>query len=196
MRRILTQNRICAITEHLLTLANIPLRFWNVALKKITHQETGEKFQPLLHSIHDVVNAGNGYLLRGAFQTGKTSMAVLFGKEVIRRGGIVTFIPAHAYMGIEINNKRVSGAEDTISERVQRSNLLIIDDLGSEVKGKSGVSMSMFEGLLRTAYNNKTTVIATTNLNTDEIKKQYSPAVCSLITCLLTPMKITNEQWS
>ena len=132
-------------------------------------------------SIHERVNNGDGLLIHGVLSTGKTAMAVLFAKEVIRRGGVITFIPMSDFMDIKVKDLKVKGEEETIMERVHRSHLVILDDLGTETFGKNANGLAALEGILRSIYNNKASVIVTSNRLSAELAKEYPSSIVSLL---------------
>lgn len=196
VRRKLTKERVSTVSRFLLEAANVPFRYWDVKFKLIKDEEVRDTFRPLLVNVHEQMNAGKGYLLTGPAGSGKTSMSVLFAKEVMRRGGVVTFIPAAEFVEIMISQTRIPGQDETLVQRIRRSHLLVLDDLGAEVSGSTGNIMSMLENLVRRAYNSKVSLISTTNLLPKEMVSRYTPTFYSVLNrmCDVTPM--VNKQWS
>jgi len=195
MRRWLTEEKLSKVSRSLLRAANVPLRFWDAKFKLIKDQEVREVFEPMLASVHEMVNEGRGLLLCGPLSGGKTALSVVFAKEVIRRGGVVTFIPVDKFMDIVINNVRMKGEDETLMQRIDRSHLVILDDLGTEAFKKMGAGTAMLESLVRQLYNNKASLIVTSNKSVEEIKEDYTPSLFSLIQRMLSDYGVENNQW-
>ena len=122
-------------------------------------------------------NSGN-LLLVGGTGLGKTFLSACIARAVADRGYSVVYETAgHLFSNLE--QAKFGGGEEARKE-VQKYNacdLLILDDLGTEMPGQF-VTAALY-GLLndRILYNKP--MVISTNLNVDEISRRYSPQIAS-----------------
>ncbi len=180
MRDKIAKKRAVVVTKQHLKWANIPLRYWNASAKLLS-TEGKEHLMALLPSLDALVNSGTGFWIQGEYETGKTSLAVVIAKEVIRHGGVVTFIPAVRMMDYLVQNIHVEGQEETILERCERSNLVIFDDLGAESYSNSPNGQAALESLFRRFYDALISVIFTTNLTAKTYSERYPTGVQTML---------------
>lgn len=176
MRDKISKARGVTVTKSHLLWANIPLRYWQSTVNKASVEACAflKEFFPVMDKW---INSGDGLMFHGEYATGKSSLAVIVAKEVIRHGGIVTFIPAARLMDYIVKDMRVAGQEETILERAARSNLVLLDDLGSETFSSGPAGAACLEGTLRQWYDNLISVLFTTNLSYDAIEKRYQSGI-------------------
>ncbi|MDY4221995.1 MAG: ATP-binding protein [Candidatus Faecousia sp.] len=122
-------------------------------------------------------NSGN-LLFVGGTGLGKTFLSACIARAVADRGYSVVYETAgHLFSNLE--QAKFGGGEEARKE-VQKYNacdLLILDDLGTEMPGQF-VTAALY-GLLndRILYNKP--MVISTNLNVDEISRRYSPQIAS-----------------
>ena len=106
-------------------------------------------------------------LLMGTPGTGKTHLSAAIARMVSDKGYSVVYDTAsHVFAGFEQEKFNRDSEEDRMNnEGVMKADLLIIDDLGTEM---------LTEFVKATLYT-----IINTNLNPEDFEKHYSPAIAS-----------------
>ena len=127
-------------------------------------------------------NFGKDYknlLLVGGTGLGKTHLSTAVAKSVIERGFSVVYeTSANMFADFEDDRfrDRFSGDEKK-STRYMECDLLIIDDLGTEVI--SNFTVSCLYNIINTRINKRLPIIFNTNLNSHEIRKIYNDRITS-----------------
>lgn len=126
---------------------------------------------------HFSTGAGN-LLLFGATGLGKTHLALAIGSAVGLQGYSVCYETAISLFD-KLQKARFTPNEDTISQadRLENCNLLIIDDLGTEMPGQF-VTAALY-GLLNQRLLSGKPMIITTNLTVEETSARYSAQIAS-----------------
>ncbi len=125
-------------------------------------------------------NTYNNFILTGAPGLGKTHLSTAVAQTVIDRGYDVLYVSAVSMMS-DFEQKRfgngtgLSSLNDT--SRYQECDLLIIDDLGTEVVNK--FTQSYFYEVINTRINIHKCTIINTNLSFAEIQSLYSERISS-----------------
>ena len=124
-------------------------------------------------------NAGN-LLFVGGTGLGKTFLSACIARAVADRGYSVVYETASHLFG-KLEQARFNSTEETRREAAKFTDcdLLIIDDLGTEMPGQF-VTASLYSLLNDRLLMNKPMVIST-NLNVDEMTRRYSPQIASRI---------------
>ena len=124
-------------------------------------------------------NFGKGNLLFiGGTGLGKTFLSACVAREVADRGYSVAYESAgHLFLKLEKNRFSPDEESEAAVQRLQNSDLLIIDDLGTELPGNF-VTASLYNLVNDRLLSGKPMVIST-NLNIDEIARRYSPQIAS-----------------
>ena len=106
------------------------------------------------------------------------SLALAIGYAVGEQGYSVCYETA-ASLFSKLERARFSHSEEAMeqSEKIETCDLLIIDDLGTEMPGQF-VTAALY-GLLNQRLLEGKPMVITTNLNVDETAKRYSPQVAS-----------------
>lgn len=121
--------------------------------------------------------AGN-LLFNGGTGLGKTHLALSIGRVVGDMGYSVGYETAVSlFAKLEQAKFNPSDENRRAAEKLEQYDLLIIDDLGTEMPGQF-VTAALY-GLLNTRLMAGKPMIITTNLNVDEAGKRYSPQIAS-----------------
>jgi len=117
-------------------------------------------------------------LLSGGTGLGKTHLALAIGKAVGEMGYAVTYETAVSLFA-KLEQDKFNSTEETrrAVEKLEKCDLLIVDDLGTEMTGQ--FTTSALYGLLNTRLMTKKAMVITTNLNVDDASKRYSPQIAS-----------------
>lgn len=129
------------------------------------------------YAMQFTANAGN-LLFIGGTGLGKTYLAMCIAKTVAAGGFSVVYESA-----IDLFNKleraKFAPSEDTLREvqRIEGADLLVVDDLGTEMPGQF-VTAALY-GLLNGRLLGGKPMVITTNLNVEEAGKRYSAQIAS-----------------
>jgi len=129
---------------------------------------------------HQFGKKAENLLLFGAPGLGKTHLSAAIAREVSAEGWSVVYDTAsHVFERFE-NQKfgREDGAENDV-ERILNCDLLILDDLGTEMT-TSFVQSALYT-IINTRLIEKKSTILSTNLMPSEIGRRYSPQTASRI---------------
>lgn len=125
---------------------------------------------------------GKNLALMGATGLGKTHLSTAIAKRVMKNGGSVIYESAPNILGDFQYERFGRGYTDVSPVRTDKyfdADLLIIDDLGSEVTGSFTVS-TMYT-LINTRLNNRMAMLINTNLSPKELTDRYDQRITSRI---------------
>lgn len=126
--------------------------------------------------------AGSGNLaFFGGTGLGKTHLSTAVAKKVIESGYDVMYVTAIGMIS-DFEYRRFGSADTTDVSPTTRyfdCDLLIIDDLGTEISNQ--FSVSTLYSVINTRLNTKKSMILSTNLNTEEFRKRYWDRITSRV---------------
>jgi len=148
----------------------------------------------LLHK-DKVVDRGLGLLFYGASGRGKTMVANLILKELIR-DGFSCFGTTFAQT-IDAFTAGWHNPDDKrwFAEKFMHSEVLLLDDLGREFKTKNSLPQSTFDNILRTRVQEGRSTFLTTNMSLRELESGYGGAVLSLLKESSLPVEFTGDDF-
>lgn len=120
------------------------------------------------------------YLLFGPTGLGKTHLSTSVAKHVIDRGFDVLYVTAVGMVGdFEAKRFGTGSGDGSVrdTERYYRSDLLIIDDLGTEVVNQ--FTLSCLYDVINSRINNRKCTFINTNLTRKDIEAKYSERITS-----------------
>ena len=136
-------------------------------------------------------------LIYGATGLGKTFLANCISKELLESGHTVLYLSANEFFDEILHTYKMTWDEETrdevapLYEYVYNSDLLIIDDLGTEVL--SGfVKSQLFEIMNKRLIAKRSTII-TTNLSLKTIQDRYNERIISRIAKSYTLFPLYGE---
>ena len=117
-------------------------------------------------------------LLNGGTGLGKTHLALAIGKAVGEMGYSVCYETAVSLFA-KLEQDKFASSEETrrATEKLETCDLLIVDDLGTEMTGQ--FTTSALYGLLNARLMSRKAMVITTNLNVEDASKRYSPQIAS-----------------
>lgn len=139
----------------------------------------------------DTFPCGNNLFFSGKPGLGKTHLSLAIGGALIEKGYSVIYSPAQNIIDAILKERfSYSDGEDVITA-VNECDLLILDDLGTEIS--TSASASVVYNIINTRIlENKSTIIST-NLDADGIEKKYDPRVLSRIIGHYTKRTLLGE---
>lgn len=130
---------------------------------------------------HLRVPRGTGFILSGSYGTGKTMAATLLLKDLVKAG-----YPCYSTTFTGMVQQFTAGWKDPSEEKwfqrkIKRSHILLIDDVGKEMKTRTNMAESIFDDVLRSRIQEGRPTFITTNLTLEELGEGYGGAVFSLM---------------
>ncbi len=157
-----------------------------------------EKFTKAVQICQNFVKSFNkdyrNLFFYGTVGTGKSFLSCCIAKELIDIGNLVIYFSASQLFDIlskSTFDKDSAEAASGISEDICNCDLLIIDDLGTELTN-AFVSSQLFSCLNNRHLRKKATII-TTNLSLGELRDRYSDRIFSRITSNYDICKLTGR---
>ena len=122
---------------------------------------------------------GIGMTFSGPYGTGKTMVAALVAKDLVKLG-VPTHLTTYAAM-VEMFAAGWRSREDQawFERKVVDTKVLVLDDIGKEMK--TALSETTFDHVMRARASNLRPTILTTNLTEKEINGRYGGGALSLL---------------
>lgn len=127
------------------------------------------------------VSRGVGLLLYGSFGSGKTLAMNLLIKQLIHKGYDCYATTFASMIELFASGWRSPEEQKWYQRKVVQTDVLLLDDLGRELRTDSKLSESTFDDVLRTRVQTGKVTFITTNLSPGEMKRGYGSAVLSLL---------------
>lgn len=127
------------------------------------------------------VGRGVGLILRGDVGTGKTFAATMLLKDLVRRGYDCYSVTFSSMIEMFTAAWRSDEERRYFQRRVVHSDVLLLDDLGKELRRKNALSESTFDDVLRRRVMAGRPTFITTNLTQREMSEGYGKAILSLL---------------
>ena len=188
-------NKMCACMKEALTLAGIEnsgfaslireQSFENFSLdyyvQNLKNHEIMRRNVEFLKAYAEDFNEKNAssILMMGGTGLGKTHLSSAVARRIIEKGKDVFYTGAiDLFSAFEVQRfKSYSNEPNELIERYFECDLLIIDDLGTEMINQ--FSVSTLYNLLNDRLSRRKPTIVSTNLSTEEIQKKYTDRITS-----------------
>jgi len=175
--------------ERLLSDANIPQRYRRAQLDQVR----GDSTWWLGAAVEDAdawLGRGYGYFIHGPNNTGKSSAAALLAMDAIKRCERVTWLAVRDVPGVRF---REGPRETALHERLYQSDLLVLDDIGSETYRREGAGGGALEAVIRILYDRDRSVVYTSNASWEQFRGAYAgvPSLVSVVTRQVWPVSMT-----
>jgi DNA replication protein DnaC len=138
-----------------------------------------KNYDKLKKYVDNFENDKTNFLLVGGTGLGKTHLSTSVAKELVDRGYFVVYeIAQNIFADFESDyfRDRFSDTE-MLSERYLECELLIIDDLGTEIV--TNRSLSYLYNIINTRLNKNLPIIINTNLSGKDLEKLYNERIFS-----------------
>lgn len=141
------------------------------------------------------LDRGMGLLIHGGVGTGKSMLSHLVLKDLVRHD---VDCYATTFAGtIEAFTSTWGNREQKawFAEKFMYSKVLLLDDLGKEMRSNNNLAQSTFDNILRTRVHEGRPTILNTNLTPRELGHGYGGAVLSLLKGASMRVEITGEDY-
>jgi DNA replication protein DnaC len=153
-----------------------------------------DQVRAFVAELDERLDAGRGLWLMGGTGTGKTTLAMLASKAALEAGRSVAI---YSLPKLLARIRRTYDAEpggDSYSaffERLTSVDLLHIDDIGAEKK--SDWVLEQLYALVNERYEEKRSVVITSNFDGAELEAQIGPRIVSRLTEMTEPLPLYGE---
>lgn len=141
-------------------------------------------------------NVSGSLLLQGGTGLGKTYLSACIARVVAKKGFSVCYDSASSALDAFERQKfsrdaAEAQAADTRVKRMLSCDLMILDDLGTEML--TPISQSALYTLINTRLNQGLRTVISTNLTSEELEKRYSPQISSRIEGEFIPLPFVGQ---
>ncbi|OBA64948.1 hypothetical protein A5647_24875 [Mycobacterium sp. 1100029.7] len=151
--------------------------------------------QAYIRGHSDYVDRGLGLLFTGARGVGKTMLATLVLKELIRAGYKCHYATYSSAMELYTAGWRDRDQKRRFDQLLLRKQVLLLDDMGREAKSSNNIQESTFEHILRYRVQSCRPTILTTNLDFGDLKESYGASAMSLLTEQSMVLEMTGNNF-
>jgi DNA replication protein DnaC len=148
----------------------------------------------LVDSDQMLVN-GMGLIMTGPYGTGKTMLASLMAKAMVRMGHDVYFSTFTQMVETFTGGWFSDQKRRKFEERIVGADFLVLDDLGKEMKTKTNLAESTFDNMMRRRAMFMRPTILTTNMPMENMREGYGRAAFSLLSERSTVVEFFGEDW-
>ncbi len=168
------------LTEDILQRMNIGRRYWPSLMENVPESALKNTYRAYMQKLVSNYSEGWGLFVYGDNGVGKTYTSCALLKEITKAGYSTFCILSDELKLAYIDGSRFD-TDNTVTQRVERVDFLLIEDLGKEYSGKgSGFAELCFENLLRKRSRECRPTIVTTNLTPALFKERYKQSAASL----------------
>jgi DNA replication protein DnaC len=145
--------------------------------------EVPRRIAQYLDDAEEYIDRGIGLMISGTTGTGKTALAMLILKDLVKAG----YDCAATTFAETVQSLIQSWSDDTekkmFASRFMYSRVLVLDDLGKEFRNsfRNQLNPTTFDYILRTRVQESRPTILTTNMTFKEVLGDYGVAVLSLL---------------
>lgn len=172
-----------------LSRARIPARHWS-ARQELVKGDRRWLDESLAHP-EKWAGKGYGFFINGPFNTGKSAAAALLAMEFVRRCHVVLWLSVREVPAVRFRE----GELGLLNDLLQRVDLLVLDDLGSERFRMESAAGAALEEVIRIIYDRNRSVILTSNKGWDEFEGVYAmaPALVSIVKRMVIPIALLDS---
>lgn len=142
-----------------------------------------------------MVGSGLGIIANGTYGVGKTFGLTMLCKSLLREGFSVFTTTFTAMIEMFTDGWTSREDKEIFQEKMSMSQVLLLDDLGKEMRNKSTLAESTFDHVLRSRVQNGRPTFITTNMDNDEMHRGYGGAVMSLLDETSITISVSGEDF-
>ena len=176
--------------------SHLPRLYWN---KKVCDFEGDKKAVDIVHeymtNLESNLSKGLGLYLQGTHGIGKTLLASYILKQGLKIGKQSKFYYYTDMLNVFSDSWKDDEAKQEIETDIMQSDLLVIDDLGKEIIGKSNFSITSLDSVLRKRVGNLKSIILTSNLDKLDVKDVYGKAIIDLFNESLKEVHVIGDSY-
>ena len=178
--RTLYPKPVSSLNSIILHRMNIGRRYWPASMQNVPESALKSTYRSYMANLASNYAEGWGLFVYGNNGVGKTYASCALLKEITKAGYSTFCILSDELKLAYIDGSRFDG-DNTVTQRVERVDFLLIEDLGKEYSGRgSGFAELCFENLLRKRSRECRPTIVTTNLTPALFKERYKQSAASL----------------
>jgi DNA replication protein DnaC len=149
---------------------------------------------------HEYLRAGIGMVMSGPNGNGKTMAAVLLAKNALAHGLLVHFTYFSEMLSTFSSGWKSEEVKDWFHAKIKGAHLLVIDDVGKEMKqglkgSVSNMARHVIDDVLRFRYSASLPTVLTTNDSLDDLATLYGMGVLSLMSENALQVRFTGSDW-
>lgn len=143
-------------------------------------------FTDRMANLDDWLSDGYGMVLSGPHGNGKSSVAAMLCKAAMARGKRVHYMTFSRLLDTYARGWTEDDVKRWITRHIRNADLLVIDDLGQEVKsgpqrGSTRMAVAFLDDIMRYRVSARLATIITTNEPIARVEAMYGSSVLSLI---------------
>lgn len=185
------------LTETQLKMAGIGQDYWTCDFANYEGPKNALDVSiKYLVNLEKMKEQGVGLLYVGPFGTGKTTLAYIVMKYLVRSRWTV----ACTSLGEIIENIQKSWKQNEADTdeasfvgKCRKADFLLLDDLAKEHSGRSGFVETVLDNLIRARTQHRRPTFLTTNLTKGELEGTYGDSVMSLLEGKLIPVVVNSK---
>ena len=153
------------------TRTNIPYEYWFKDLDDYYGRDDHKnEIEEYCNKINDYHRHAIGLFLWGKNGTGKTLLSICVLKYALKKKFECFFVSYSEIVSMFTSTWSSNSAKSAFEKNIEKSDFLVIDDLGKEYKTNNNLAESILDKVIR--YRRRPTII-TSNKNVEELKTLY-----------------------
>ena len=164
--------------------AGIGMHYQRLSMYDVTHvsRDAEEAAYAYLESAQGNVSQGQGMTLWSPDKgTGKTLLLTLLIKRLLARGYEAYFVTFQEMLDYYTSTWRDEEERTWFIRKVRNAQVLAVDDIGRESKGRENITEAMFDQVLRPRVAADLPTLITSNLTPSQLHQGYGGNVLSLL---------------
>jgi DNA replication protein DnaC len=180
--------------------AGVGLHDQKLSLSDLVSDEPRQALWRYSEHFKEYIRAGTGMLMYGSNGNGKTMAAVLLAKDLLSQGVKAYFTTYAQLIQTAFASYQSEEAKEWYYQKVRGAHLLVIDDVGKELRmgmqrDISNVAVHLIDDVLRHRYSAGLPTVVTTNELLVGLAAGYGSGVLSLMSENMITFNFTGGDW-